>query len=527
MANWEGTSSRSSVKLPLLENPASRPQLSFNDLRGFLYLSPMLKRYLLLLLAAFLYVAGVCQKFQVSYPAVAFNGPFTGKLILYLNKESRNPKDAMADLEPFPCFSMDVRDVKPGTSIVFDDQAAAFPVKLSDLERGEYYVQAVWDRNLGGRAIAQSPGNLYSLPLKVRLTKDVNSSFALSCDQVVSQRKFADTKYVKELKVASGLLSKSLGREMTVDAAVLLPHEYYSQPQRQFPVLYLVSGYGGDYHRYSDDTSNFSRPFDTVSCITVYLDGNCAGGHSVYANSDNNGPWGDALTKEFIPQLEKSFRCNGARLLRGHSSGGWTVLWLQTYYPEMFAGCWSSSPDPVDFRNFQRVNLYEDENIFYYKDGRPHLVATIAGSFPVATMKQCYQQESVLYRGEQMHSFNQVFSAKGPDGQPVPICDPVTGAISKACFEHWKSYDICAYLRNNWTSLEKGLQGKIRVSVGNEDNFLLNYAVHMLDDEMKKLDTRFVFGYYPGDHFTVSTPEYQMAGTKFLAERYTRWKMRQ
>jgi len=65
----------------------------------------------------------------------------------------------MAGLEVFPCFSIEVRDVKPGTSVVFDDRASAYPVKMSDIERGEYYVQAVWDRNLGGRAIATSPGN--------------------------------------------------------------------------------------------------------------------------------------------------------------------------------------------------------------------------------------------------------------------------------------------------------------------------------------------------------------------------------
>ena len=190
----------------------------------------MLKQYFLALVAAFLCAVGYSQTFVVSYPAAALSGPFSGKVILYLNKENKNPKDAMADLESFPCFSIEVRDVKPGTSVVFDDRAAAYPVRLSDIERGEYYVQAVWDRNLGGRAIAESPGNLYSLPLKVKLTKDVNASFALSCDQVVAQPTFRDTKFVKELKADSRLLSKSQGRAMTVDAAVLLPPEYYSQP---------------------------------------------------------------------------------------------------------------------------------------------------------------------------------------------------------------------------------------------------------------------------------------------------------
>jgi enterochelin esterase-like enzyme len=480
----------------------------------------------LLLLAAIAWKNGDCQQFRVSYPAAAFGQPFSGKVILYLNKENKNPKDAMADLESFPCVSVDVHDVRPGAVVVFDDRAIAYPVKLSDMERGEYFVQAVWDRNLGGRAIAESPGNLYSQPVKVNFTKEANKTFTLVCDQVIPQPKFVETKFVKELKVSSALLSKSQGKPMTVDAAVLLPKEYYSEPQRKFPVLYLVSGYGGDYHRYSGDSSNSSKPIDTVPCITVYLDGNCAGGHSVYANSENNGPWGDALTTELIPQVERQYRCDGARLLWGHSSGGWTVLWLQTHYPTVFTGCWSSSPDPVDFRSFQKVNLYEEDNIYYAKDGDSRLVATIAGFFPVATMKQCYRQEYVLYRGEQMHSFNQVFSAKGSDGQPVAICDPQTGAISKVCFEHWKQYDICAYLRNNWSTLQKDLQGKVRVTVGNQDNFLLNYAVHMLDDEMKKLDTRFVFAYYPGDHFTLNTPEFRSAGFQFLESRYAQWKGR-
>jgi S-formylglutathione hydrolase FrmB len=358
----------------------------------------------------------------------------------------------------------------------------------------------------------------------VSLTKERGKWFTLVCDQVVKERSFVSTTFVKELRVTSELLSRSQGRPTAVVAAVLLPKEYYSQPQRKFPVLYNVSGYGGDYHRYSGDTSNYGKLLDTLSCITVYLDGNCAGGHSVYANSDNNGPWGDALVKEFIPAMENTFRCDGARLLWGHSSGGWTVLWLQTHYPKVFAGCWSSSPDPVDFRSFQRVNLYEADNVYYRKDSSHWLAATIAGQYPVATMKQCYQEENVIYRGEQYHSFDFVFGPKGADGQPVPLCDPATGVIDKKCFEHWKTYDISLYLRSKWASLQKDLQGKVRVTVGNSDNFLLNYAVHMLDDEMMKFGGPFVFVYYPGDHFTVATPQWMSEGNKFLASRYEVWK---
>ena len=453
----------------------------------------MKKLICLLLFSVVVWRDGVGQRFQVSYTTGAYSRSFSGKVLLYLNKENRNPKDGMVDLESFPCFAVTVKNLEPGDNVLFDDHAVSYPVVLSDLGKGDYYVQAVWDRNQGGRSIAESPGNMYSTPMKVKLTKDTGARFNVVCDQVVVAHPFVPTTFVKELRVVSDLLTKSQGRSTTVDAAILLPREYYNQSQRRFPVIYNVSGYGGDYHRYSADTANRAIVLDTVPCITVYLDGNCPGGHSVYANSDNNGPWGDALVKEFIPAMENTYRCNGARLLWGHSSGGWTVLWLQTHYPKIFAGCWSSSPDPVDFRNFQRVNLYENDNIYYKPDTTEWLVATIAGFYPVATMKQCYQQENVIYRGEQMHSFNFVFSAKGVDGQPVPLCDPVTGDIDKKCVEHWKQYDISLYLRTKWASLQKDLQGKVRVTVGNNDNFLLNYAVHMLDDEMRKLGAPFVF----------------------------------
>src|SRR5580692_6676811 len=166
----------------------------------------------LLLLSVLFWRVGYCQRFQVSYTTGAYSRSFSGKVLLYLNKENHNPKDAMADLERFPCFAITVKNLMPGDSVLFDDKAISYPVALSDLEKGDYYVQAVWDRNLGGRAIAESPGNMYSSPMKVRLTKDTGERFNLICDQVVAARGFVPAPFVKELKVASELLSRSQGR---------------------------------------------------------------------------------------------------------------------------------------------------------------------------------------------------------------------------------------------------------------------------------------------------------------------------
>ena len=464
------------------------------------------------------------QQFKVSYTQASFEGPFTGKVFLYLSKDNKEPRNGNVGIEFFPAMSIDVKNIKAGSAVIFDDKASSFPVRLSEIERGEYYVQVVWDRNMGGRSIGQTPGNMFSKPEKLMLTKDFSKTFTITCSEKIPEPVFKETQFVKVLKVPSSLVSSFHKKPMTVDAAVILPAEYFKESQRSFPVMFVVSGYGGDYHFYSGDTVTRSRAIDSIPCITVFLDGNCSLGHSVYANSDNNGPWGEALTKEFIPLLEKNFRCNGARFLRGHSSGGWTVLYLQSHYPTVFAGCWSSSPDPVDFRDYQKVNLYEKENLLYDKDGNLRMVGTVAGMIPWASSKQAYQAERVIYRGEQMHSFDAVFSARGADGNPERICDPFTGKMNEKVFEHWKNYDLSLYLRSNWEKLKKDLDGKIRVTVGEQDNFLLNGAVHLLDKEMKVLNANMSFEYFPGDHFTVGTPEYRNKGLKFLAEKYREWQ---
>ena len=470
----------------------------------------------------FLVSGASAQKFSVSFPDSMLKTPFTGNVLLYFSKDAKTPLTGVAGLDMFPCFRIYVKNIKPGTAVVFDDKAISYPVALSDMERNSYYVQAVFDRDLGGRNIGESPGNLYSKSQKVTLSKNVNQLYILKADRKNPEPIFSNNEYVKELKAPSALLSTFYHKAYTINAAVILPKEYYTETQRKFPVKFLVSGYGGDYHRYSGSPKP-SAPLDTTACITVYLDGNCPLGHSAYTNSENNGPWGDALTQEFIPYLEKTYRSNGARYLNGHSSGGWTVLSLQTRYPKVFDGCWASSPDPVDYRSFQKINLYEHQNMFYGKDSVLNQTGTIAGFFPWFNMRSIYQMEHVIYRGEQMHSFDAVFSKKGTDGAPLRICDFRTGEIDTAVFANWKNYDVSLYLRSNWDKVKADLDGKVMVSVGNQDNFLLNYAVKMLDGEMKKLNADFVFSYYAGDHFTVATPEFLKDGNGFLEKRYQLW----
>ncbi len=256
----------------------------------------MINKFVCSLCFLFLISSLPAQQIKVSYTPTSFMGVFSGKVILYLSKDSKSPKDLGAGIPNLCCFAINVTRIKPNKTILFDDNALSYPVKLSDIERGEYYVQAVWDRNTGGRNIGNCADNMYSDPIKINLSKNTGKTFSIVCNRVVSAPTFIQTDYLKELKAPSVLLSTFYKRPVTVDAAVILPKEYYLEPNRKFPVHYLVSGYGGDYHNFSGSEIK-SMPIDTTPCITVFLDGNCPTGHSTYANSTNNGPWGRCLGK--------------------------------------------------------------------------------------------------------------------------------------------------------------------------------------------------------------------------------------
>lgn len=469
------------------------------------------------------------QQFKVSYAADVFKGPFSGSVILYLSTKNEQPKDRTG----WPCFRMQVRNVKPGETILFSDASLSYPTLLSKLPRGEYYMQAVWDINYEGRIIGQSTGNPYSTSRKIVLGH-ADEVFNVVCDQRVPAPVFAETRFVKHLNVPSALLSKFHGKPMSMKGAIILPAQYYQEPERRFPVYFIVGGFGGAHYHYSGTVSNDTlpaTPLDTIAVIKVYLDGDCSLGHSCYANSANNGPVGDAFAYEMIPWLDQHFRTNKGRVIRGHSSGGWTVVYLLTHYPELFAGGNASAPDAVDFHRFTQTNLYSDTARVEFVD------ALTIGKKPDIEVGYDRREETppniarsiedIIYRGEQNVSFDAVFSAQGKDGLPEPLYNSSTGKLNKAVFEHWKQYDLTQHVFKNWPKLRKDLSGKLRISVGNEDNAFLNISAQLMEQEMKKIGADMVFEYYPGNHFTVATPEYRRDEAAWLKTTYLRWLAKQ
>jgi hypothetical protein len=261
-------------------------------------------------------------------------------------------------------------------------------------------------------------------------------------------------------------------------AGVLLPADF-AKPGAAYPAIYHVHGFGGDH-----TAAWRAKPATAFRAVHIFLDASCPGGHHVFADSANNGPWGAALTKEFIPYLEKRFRLLPrpyARFLTGHSSGGWSTLWLQVAYPRFFGGTWPTAPDSVDFESFTGIDVRpgSTQNAYLTKEGQPLYLVRLKGK-DVVTLRDFALQERVAGDyGGQFASFDWVFSPKGLDGRPMRLFNRVTGEVDPAVREYWRKYDISYQVQTRWAELGPLLKGKIRLVMGDQDTFHLDEATKL------------------------------------------------
>lgn len=411
--------------------------------------------------------------------------------------------------EPF--IALDVADWQPGAVCELstgDPALLTYPKDFGNVDLTGYRAQAVARFNPWERTVGTGEGNGYG-PV-ITLDGDV-TTVDLRIDALVGPTPFPESEWTKELVVRSELLSRFFKRDVVMRAAVVLPASYESNSEQHYPTVFVIPGFGGT-HR--DGIHN--RPVEEhnphgIEFLRVFLDPTCPLGHHVFADSANNGPVGQALIEELIPEFDRRFRSVAeprGRFLTGHSSGGWSSLWLQVTYPDFFAGVWSTSPDPVDFRDFQRINIYRrGENAYVDPDGERRPLAR-AGHQVLLWYDDFDWMEHVLGTGGQLASFEAVFSPQGDDGRPRRLWDRETGVIDPDVARTWEAYDIRLVLERNWSELGPKLKGKLHVYTGDEDTFYLDGAVVLLKELLDRLGSDAVVEIQPGkDHGSILTPE--------------------
>lgn len=440
-----------------------------------------------------------------------------GRVLVVLGRHRRQePRDGItgAGLGAPPLMGVDVKDFAPGVKAVIDHTALVSPQEhLARIPAGTYWAQAVFDSNPDLR-LANAPGNLYSDPIEMVIDPRKGGTIALELTHRIPAEQLPDaTPLVKYLKIRSELLTRFHGRPMFLRAGVILPRDFETERDRKYPLRVSIGGFGTRYTAVADMMSQGSEFREawlsprSPKLLLLHTDGAGPFGDPYQVNSACNGPYGDALVQELIPHVERTYRGIGqhySRVLEGASTGGWVSLALQIFYPDFFNGAWSHCPDPVDFRAFQLMHLYNDDNCYVNRHGFERPSAREINGDVRQTVRNEVLRERVLGRGNRWElsgrdwgSWNAVFGPRGKDGTPAPLWDGPTGKIDRGPVEHWKKYDLRLLLERESQALVPKLRGKLRIWVGEADDYFLNNAVHLLDDFLTRarpeLQHRFIY----------------------------------
>jgi hypothetical protein len=483
---------------------------------------------------------------EVTFPQERSAEPLDGRLILILSQaDDGEPRSQVTDGPGAqPVFGIDVEGWAPGAKATFTDTVFGYPVKrLGDLPPGTYRAQAVLNRyqtftrsdghvvklppDKGeGQQWASKPGNLFSQVGELTVGSDGAGSLSLALtEEIPPIPDFAtqETEWIKYVRIRSALLSEFWGTDMYLGAWVLLPMGWNEHPNARYPVAiyhgHFPASFGGfrteppdttapcvyserfsmecynrieqkwQYQLYKDWTSpGFPRHLVVeIQHPTPYYDDSYA------VNSQAQGPWGDAIMKELVPEIERRFRGIGegwARFTYGGSTGGWEAMAVQVFYPDDFNGAYVACPDPIDFRAYTVFDLYEDQNAYFLDDpfkrtprpGHRNWLGQVD-----RTIEESNHLELVLgtksRSGGQWDIWEATYSPIGPDGYPKRIYDKVTGKIDPEVAAFWReNYDLGYILRRDWATLGPKLAGKLHIYVGDMDNYYLNNAVYLVED---------------------------------------------
>jgi len=490
------------------------------------------------------------EKFELQVPKSAPEAAYDGRLILILAvDDDKEPKEQVsADFDAAQIFGVNIDGLKRGKSATIGGDVLGFPAhSLKDVPAGEYTVQAVLHKydtfNLSngktvklpaargaGQNWRKEPGNLVSKPFKVSFNPDSNKTIEVNLSEVnPAIEEPVDTEFIRHIKIRSKMLSEFWGTDVFLRAHVLVPKDFDKHPDARFPLSIFHGHFPADFGGFSETPPDpdaecvYSKRFD----LDCYNRIEAQEAHDLYkywvseeaprmliaeidhsnpyyddsyaVNSANIGPYGDAITYELIPAIEKEFQGLGegwARFLYGGSTGGWEALGVQIKYPEEYNGAFAACPDPIDFRQFMTVNLYEDDNA-YYREGPFAKIERPSHRNYLGHISRYMEMENrwelVLgdktRSGQQWDVWEAVFSPNGKDGYPQRIWDKTTGEINKDVAEYWReNYDLRYIMERDWSELGPKLQGKIHIYTGDMDNYYLNNAVYLAEDFLEKAD---------------------------------------
>ena len=309
---------------------------------------------------------------------------------------------------------------------------------------------------------------------------------------------------VEQVVVHSPALEGNLEGE-TPDRQVIvyLPPDYRQNPDKRYPVIYILHGYNmtapgfaGLLQAQSGLDGAYAQGLPGV--IVVLPDTQTLHGGSMYSNSVTIGDWEGFITHDLVAYIDSHYRTltnRDSRGLAGHSMGGYGSTRLGMKYPDVYGALYIMSPCCLSVRGAPPPQTAAAVEAVQSRDGLAALDFLGHATFAVA-------------------------AAWSPDPLKPPFyADLPTqkGQVDQTVLDRWAANAPMAMLDQYMFNLKR--YKAIAIDVGDRDDF--RFDAQILHQRMQDSGVANRFDIYPGDHASGVADRFQHNLLPFFAQALT------
>lgn len=302
---------------------------------------------------------------------------------------------------------------------------------------------------------------------------------------------------------------------------VYLPPGYDREPDRRYPVVYVLQGFTSQVDMWRNRTAfrrNFPEMIDELMargeaprCLVAFVDCWTSLGGSQYVDSPATGRYHTYLCEDVVPWVDARYRTLARREHRGimgHSSGGYGAMVTPMLRPDLYAGLATLAGDAL----FE--HCYLSEFAVVARALRDHYEGSYARFWADFRSRPAYTRphDEALVDAYAMAA---CYSAD-PDGTVRLPFEIETGRLIPDVWERWLAWDPVRMVPGHARQI-RSLRA-IYVEAGKSDEYFLDLGAEAFRRELKRIgvdDVRFEL--FDGGHGGIQH-RYPVA-LRYLAER--------
>jgi S-formylglutathione hydrolase FrmB len=272
------------------------------------------------------------------------------------------------------------------------------------------------------------------------------------------------------------------------DVSVYLPASYAAEPDRRYPVIYLLHGFTDSDHRWYGMVPHFvnvpevaDATFGSGSAremIIVTPNAYTAFKGSMYSSSPTTGDWEAYVSEDLVAHVDSNYRTipgRQSRGLAGHSMGGYGAIRIGMKRPDVFSSVYVLSPCCMG------GSLSADNPAFAR----------------IAALSSIEEAESMDF-GVSATLASAAAWSPNPDNPPFYVDLPVTdGELRPDVVARWAAADPLAMLDQYVANLRK--LDALAIDVGDMDRGIAASS-RILDSRLDTFGVAHEFEVYEGDH---------------------------